>query len=53
MHGHIPKKPIRVTTDFLPKKKEPFSMLHVNPDMYEATRKKYRKYNLKTVGNTA
>lgn len=26
-------------------------MLRVNPDMYDATMKKYRKYNLKTVGN--
>jgi hypothetical protein len=26
-------------------------MLHVNPDQYEQTRKKYRKYSLKTVGS--
>jgi hypothetical protein len=24
-------------------------MLNVNPDMYDATRKKYRKYNTKTL----
>jgi hypothetical protein len=24
-------------------------MLHANPDMYEATRKKYRKYSMKTL----
>jgi hypothetical protein len=24
-------------------------MLNVNPDMYETTRKKYRKYNTKTL----
>jgi hypothetical protein len=41
MHGHVVKQS--------PPKGEPvnFSMLEVNPDMYEAAKKKFRKYNAK------
>jgi hypothetical protein len=52
MHGHIVKKEIKDKPSKSAKRHEPFSMLHVNPDMYEATRKKYRKYSLKTVSSS-
>ncbi len=43
MHGNVIRK-ISVSGD-----KEPvnFSMLGANPDMYEATLKKFRKYTVK------
>lgn len=41
MHGHIIK-------DSPPKGETiHFSMLEVNPDMYEAVKKKFRRYNVK------
>jgi hypothetical protein len=41
MHGHVIKQS--------PPKVDPvhFSMLEVNPDMYEAAKKKFRKFHVK------